>query len=74
MILMLLGPVSSASPNGQGPFFSWLILLVAGYVLVSTWTNYVKRRRETKIPILNLIGVTAIATLAIVEGILGLLH
>jgi hypothetical protein len=34
-MLALLGPVSSASPNGQGPFFSWFLIIVGGFVVVS---------------------------------------
>jgi len=41
----LLGPLSSASPKGQGPFFSWLFILVGTWGVVSTIVDYRRRRQ-----------------------------
>lgn len=71
--ILLLGPLSSASPNGPGPFFSWLFILVGGWGLIRSWLFYFKKRTEVSIPMFNLIGVSAIAVFFIVLGIRGVL-
>jgi hypothetical protein len=74
MMLMLLGPVSSASQKGQGPLFSCLFILVGGYTLVRTWTNYLKHRRNVEIPVFSLLWVSGLSVFFIVAGVLGLLR
>jgi hypothetical protein len=69
--LMLLGPVSSASSKGPGPFFSGLFILIGGWVLVRTWNDYLKRRRNMEVPVFNLLWVSGLATFFIVVGIWG---
>lgn len=71
-ILALLGPVSSASPNGQGPVFSWFLIMVGGIIVVTSWRNYLKRRREMEIPLLNLLGISGVSMVLIAAGIWGL--
>ena len=74
MMLVLLGPVSSASPNGQGPLFSWFSILAGGYVAVSVWHHYLKRRHDAQIPVLNLVGISVVCLILIAVGIKGLLR
>jgi hypothetical protein len=68
-LIALLGPLSSASPNGQGPLFSWFLILVGGSVVFTAWRHYLKRRREVEIPLLNLLGISGISVVLIVAGI-----
>jgi hypothetical protein len=74
VIAALFGPVSSASPNGQGPLFSWLLILVGGYVAVTAWRHYLKRRESEKVPMLNLLGVSAVCGVLVVVGLWSLVH
>jgi hypothetical protein len=74
LTLMLLGPVSSASPKGPGTIFSGLFIIIGTWVLVRTWNDYLKRRRSTNIPMGNLLWVSGLATFFIVAGIWGVLH
>ena len=60
LALMLLGPVSQASRNGQEPFMSWLGIVVAGWVLVTGWRYYLKRRHDTAIPLFNMFWISGI--------------
>ncbi len=55
MILTSLGPLSFASLNGQGPLWSMFFILVAVYVGVSAWREYLKHRHEIKVPLPYLI-------------------
>ena len=71
-VLALLGPVSSATPNGQGPLFSWFLILVGGFVVITAWRQYLKRRRELEVPLLNLLGISGISMVLIIAGIWGL--
>lgn len=73
MISMMLGPLSSASPNGQGPFFSWVFVLVGGWILVKTWMDYTRRRNEVQIPRSKVLGVSALALGFVVIGVWGLI-
>ena len=73
MMLLLLGPISSASPKGQGPLFSWLFVIVGAWVLIKTWMDYKKRRGDsTTIPLSKFLGVGAIAFGFLVVGLWGL--
>ena len=72
MMFVLLGPLSSASPKGQGPGFSWLFIIVGAWVLIKTWMDYQRRKANTEIPRSKLLGVTAIAVGFVVVGVWGL--
>jgi hypothetical protein len=72
MILTMLGPISSASPNGQAPLWSLFLILVAGYVGVSAWRYYLKRRRDTQISLAHLVFITVGCLNMILIGAWGL--
>jgi TRAP-type uncharacterized transport system fused permease subunit len=72
MMILLLGPLSSASPKGQGPFFSWLFVIVGAWVLIKTWMDYKKRQPDSPIPLSKFLGVGAIALVFVVVGVWGL--
>jgi hypothetical protein len=72
--LMMLGPISSGSPKGQGPFFSVLFILVGGWMLLGTWKDYLKQRVNREIPPFNVLGISGLAAFFIVSGIWGLLR
>lgn len=72
-MLVLFGPLSSASQNGPGAFFSWLFLVLGSYCLVRIWRFYFKHQ-NTNIPLVDLFGVTALAVLFIAIGFWGLFH
>lgn len=69
MMLTFFGPISSATPNGQRPIFSFFLILVGGYVAITAWRYYLKRRRSTEVPFANLLGISAISLVLIVAGI-----
>jgi hypothetical protein len=71
---LLFGPLSSASPDGPGLIFSWFFIIVGGWVLIRSWLFYLKKRTEVSLPIVNLIGLSAIALLFIIVGIRGVLR
>ena len=73
MMLLLLGPISSAGPKGQGPLFSWLFVIVGAWVLIKTWMDYKKRRADSQLPLSKLVGVGAIALGFLVVGLWGLI-
>ena len=70
----LLGPVSSASPGGGGPFFTWIAIGVAAIVLVTAWIKYLNRDPETKVPLQNLLWVSGVCSVIIIVSVLELLH
>ena len=72
MIYILLGPLSSASTKGQGPFFSLVFVLVGVWGLVKTWKGYLRRRSEGQIARSQIIGVSALALGFVVVGIWGI--
>jgi hypothetical protein len=74
LTLTFLGPVSSASPKGPGPLFSGLFVLIGSWVLIRTWYDYLKRRRNTSVPVFNLVWVSGLAMIFIVAGLWGVLH
>ena len=69
----LLGPISSATPNGAGPFFSVLLLVVGICALMRTIAE-LRSERLAAVSVVNVIGISAIATLFLAVGIWGLLH
>ena len=73
MMMLLLGPISSASPKGQGPIFSWLFVIVGAWVLIKTWLDYKKRQGDSQIPLSKFVGVGAIALGFLVVGVWGLI-
>jgi hypothetical protein len=72
MMILLLGPLSSASSKGQGPLFSWLFVIVGAWVLVKTWMDYQKHRTDSTIPMSKFLGVGVIALGFLVVGVWGL--
>ena len=74
MSFMLLGPISSASRNGQGPLFSWFLILVGGFVAVGAWRRYLGRRSGIEVPMANLLGVSGICLILILAGVWELLR
>ena len=74
MTLALLGPLSSASPNGPGPVISCSFVLLGCYMLARTWIVYVKHRRGTRIPVLNPVGISIVSLFFIGIGIWGILR
>ena len=73
-MFILLGPISSGSPSGQGRLFSMLFILVGAWMLVRTWQDYLKQRLGREIPPFNVLGISGLAAFFIVAGIWGLLH
>jgi hypothetical protein len=74
-LILLFGPVSSGSPGGPSPFFSWLFVLMGSYVLIRTWIIYRKQRQgETTIPVVNPIGISFLSAVFIAVGLWGILH
>jgi hypothetical protein len=71
---MLLGPISSGSPKGQGPFFSVLFILVGTWMLIRTWRDYQKQRVNRDLLSFAILGVSGLAALFIVLGIRGLIR
>ena len=71
---LLEGPLSSVSPNGPGFLFSVLFVLIGGWGLIRSWMEYLKPGGKTNVPLLNLVGISAIATVFIIVGIWGLLR
>ena len=74
MTLTLLGPLSSGSPGGLGPFFSYLFIVMGCYVLARTWIVYSKHRRDKAIPVLNPVGITVVSLFFIGLGVYGVLR
>ena len=68
-----LGPISSGSPRGQGPFFSVLFILVGGWMLARMWRDRA-RRVEKAVPVPAAIGIIGLAVLFILDGVWGLTH
>jgi hypothetical protein len=74
VLAMLLGPVSSATPGGGDPWFTWIAIGVAGVVLVTAWIKYLSRDPETKVPLQNLLWVSGICSAIIIVSVIELLH
>ncbi len=74
MTFMLLGPLSSGSPGGPGPFFSYLFVLMGCYVLIKTWLFYLKYRSVHAIQMYQLVGISIISLFFIVAGVWGILR
>jgi hypothetical protein len=68
------GPVSSASPNGGGPFWNTVTLLVAGWALVGVWRRYLNRGPNVHVPKFTLMWITAICAIMIAFSIYGFAH
>jgi hypothetical protein len=72
MRTILQGPVGSAAHGGSiNPWFS---IGVGVLLLTSLWLRYLKGRRETKVPVGILLGITAICLVFIATGVWILLH
>jgi len=74
MLIVLLGPLSSASPEGQGPLMSWILVVVAIVVLVGAWRNYLKQHKDPKIPLFNVLWISGVCTFILAMGIRGILR
>ena len=72
MILTLLGPLSSATPNPPGLLLSLFLILVGGYVGVRVWRYYSKRCHDTQIPLADLVFITLGCLVMILIGAWGL--
>jgi hypothetical protein len=69
---LLQGPVSNAAHGAsKNPWFS---IGVGTFVLAGLWIKYLKTRKETKVPLGTLLGISAICTVFIAIGIWGLLR
>ena len=66
--------MSSASPNGGGPLWNTVVLLVSCCVLGGAWRSYLKRGPEVHIPQRNIIWITLISLIMIAFSIYGFLH
>jgi hypothetical protein len=67
---ILQGPVSNAAHGGSiNPWFS---IGVGSVVLATLWVNYLKTRKEAKVSLGILLGMTAICLVFIVMGVWGL--
>ena len=71
---ILLGPISSGSPRGQGPVFSILFVFVGSWILVRTWKDYLAHPRDSRIPPFDVLGITGLAAFFIVSGVWSLVH
>jgi hypothetical protein len=74
VFLIWLGPVSSGSPGGGDPWFTWIAIAVAGVVMATAWIKYLNRDPETKVPLQNLLWLTGICSVIIVVSVLELLR
>ncbi len=68
----MLGPLSSASPKGVGPFWNTFLLLVALCVLGGAWRAYLRSGAE--VPRFDIIWITAICVMMIAFSIYGFAH
>jgi hypothetical protein len=71
-MIILQGPVSNAAHGGSiNPWFS---IGVGSVVLTTLWVRYFKNRKETKVSLGILLGITAICLVFIVTGVWELLR
>jgi uncharacterized membrane protein (DUF485 family) len=64
---ILQGPVSNAAHGGSiNPWFS---IGVGSFVLATLWIRYFKTRKEAKVSLGILLGITAICLVFIVTGV-----
>ena len=73
-VIALLGPVSLASPNGGGPSWNTIGILIPGWLLVTAWRKYLKREPALRGPMADLIWGTVIAALIIAVSIWEFAH
>jgi hypothetical protein len=64
---ILQGPVSNAAHGGS--ISPWFSIGVGGFVLATLWIRYVKTRKEAKVDLGILLGITAISLVFIVTGV-----
>jgi len=67
--MLLLGRVPTAFPKGTGPAFSVLSILAGSLVLIASWRDYDRKRRE-KVPVSALIWEGGCALVLIAFGML----
>jgi hypothetical protein len=73
-MIILWGPISSATPNGGGSFLSWFEIIIASLVLITSWKKYVNRDSTTNAANYNVAGVSVVCAIMIGIGVWGLLH
>ena len=73
-MIALLGPVSSATPNGGGAIGNWFEIAVGAWVLITAWRRFRNRVPDTNVPIYSLVGITLICTVIIGVGVWGLFN
>ena len=72
-MISILGPVSGATPNGGGPFWNILVVLVGVAVLTRVWAKYLdKYERHERLTRANVVGISLISIVMIALGIVGL--
>jgi glycopeptide antibiotics resistance protein len=70
----LLGPLSSARPDGGGPFANWLGIIIATFVLTTGWRKFLSRDIDPRVSLSGLVGLTIICAIIIGTSIWGLFH
>lgn len=61
--------------SGRGePWLTWIAILVASGVLISSWIKYLNRDPETEVPLRNLFWVSAVCSAIIIVSVFDLLH
>jgi len=72
---VLLGPLSSASPDGVGPVFASLFIVLAIAVAIHVWRFYLSQAKEQRRNLLrNVLWISAIAMAFLFVGIRDLLR
>ena len=72
--MALLGPISSGTPNGGGPFLNWVVIVFVGSGLVRLWRKRLALGSAEVPPLRNVLWVTFIGLIMICFGIWGLMH
>ena len=73
-MILMFGPVSSATPNGGGSFWNYFEIAVAIWVLITVWRKYSNQETTSRTAGSKLVGVTVICAVLIGFGIWGLIH
>jgi hypothetical protein len=71
-MMLLQGPVSNAAHGGS--ISPWFSIGVGAFVLVGLWIRYLRARKQTKVPLGTLLGISAICAVFIVVGVWELLR
>ena len=68
-MIILWGPISSATPNGGGSFFELVRNHYRELVLITSWKKYVNRDSTTNAANYNLAGVSIVCAIMIGIGV-----